>query len=61
LKNDILPNVDLIVDELRITGPRWKKIIAEHGKKMEEIQRITEMVGKVLNGQGDNKITIKCV
>jgi hypothetical protein len=51
----------LIVDESRITAPRWKKIIAEHDKKMDEIQRITEMVGKVLNGQGDGKITIKCV
>jgi hypothetical protein len=61
LKNDILPNVELIVDEVKIPAHSWNKIICEHQDKMEEIQRIVDMMGKVLNGHGDNKITIKTV
>jgi hypothetical protein len=61
LKNDILPNVELIVDEVKIPSQSWNKIISEHRDKMEEIQRIVDMMGKVFNGQGGNKITIKSV
>ena len=28
---------------------------------MDEIQRITEMIGKVMNGQGDNRMVLKSV
>lgn len=61
MKSDILPNVDLIVDEQRLPEQSWRQIISEHEQKMKSIKEIIGLMEKVVEGKGDSKIVTKCV